>query len=147
MGRPKGAKNKATIEREIRAQAEAAGQFARETGMPKRGELARDRLLERAKIYIGLAAFYQSTGWDTQIVDGARVAVNRNPNFNQAEYKYWTLRADALDKELCQYESPKLSAVAVGEVRKIEVVVHGGLPPRSNGPPPAVPAIAPPMRP
>jgi hypothetical protein len=41
---------------------------------------------------------------------------------------------------LAQYQAPRLSAVAVGQVTKLVVVVKGGLPPRNTR---ALPAITP----
>jgi hypothetical protein len=49
--------------------------------------------------------------------------------------------ARATAAQLAPFQSPRLSAVAVGQVTKMVVVVKGGLPPRNTS---SLPAIAPP---
>jgi hypothetical protein len=54
------------------------------------------------------------------------------PNSNADEQKFWKygMAAAQIARDLAQYQSPKLSAVATGQVTKMTVVVKGGLPPR-----------------
>jgi hypothetical protein len=64
---------------------------------------------------------------------GAAVAglKHRNPTFEKSvqTIRAYAALATQAARDLAQYQSPKLSAVAVGQV-KMTVIVKGGLPPR-----------------
>jgi hypothetical protein len=65
------------------------------------------------------------------------------PNSNADEQKFWKygMAAAQVARDLAQFQSPKLAAVAMGQAAKMTVIVKGGLPPRDTR---ALPAIAPP---
>jgi hypothetical protein len=57
------------------------------------------------------------------------VRVNDNPNMDEDKFRAYAALAMQAARDLAQYQSPKLSAVAVGQVTKLTVIVKGGLPP------------------
>ena len=115
-GRKPGVLNKSTIERRERARI-AAENAARESGAEK--QLATDVLENLMMNFKQKASFY-----DALCEEGL--------------FRYYAQMTWQAAKELAPYQSPKLSAVAVGENRKVEVVVIGGLPRRREENPPAV---------
>lgn len=141
-GRGKNSKNKATLEREMKARlaieasvraellardakAKAAGvetiddarRIANENGSDQK--LLKDIGAEFTRLFAGMAAFHQPH------------AANKNAD----EKKFLTYAALALQgaKDFAQYESPKLSAVLINSdvVRQIEIL--GGLPDDEDG--------------
>ena len=64
-----------------------------------------------------------------------------NPDADEAKFRAYAQLATQTARDLAQYQSPKLAAVAMGQVTKMTVVVRGGLPPRPEAP--AVPALVP----
>jgi hypothetical protein len=131
MGRPKGAKNKITREREARVQSEIA---ARELGTGySRKKLAKERMEELMDVALGNVTHYQNRGWHmAQQADGTMKLANINPSYNEEAFRFWWGAAQRCSADLSQYQSPRLSAVAVGQVTKMEIVVKGGLPPRNT---------------
>lgn len=141
MARPKGSKNKKTLDREERARAELAARDLERMPGGVRRKLAKEKLEDLADIFAGQAAHYQNAGWrSVQNVDGRVGKANNNPNYNEESYRYWTAMYKDTLRDLAPYQSPRLSAVAVGTVTKMVVIVKGGLPPRDTSDP--APAIA-----
>jgi hypothetical protein len=141
MPRTKGSKNKATIEREEQARIDRAEREARAVAdLPGgvRRKLAKERLEELADVAAGQASHYQNGGWRAaQREDGTIERVNNNPNYHEDSYRFWFRAYQSICESVAQYQSPKLSAVAVGQVTKLVVVVKGGLPPRNTSSLPA----------
>jgi hypothetical protein len=106
-GRPHGSKNKKTLLRE----AEAAAAFAAAGAEGPKAVPTLTRVmrwfLDRAD-----AEMAKPDGGDPAIISAALVEA----------------RTTAM--ALAQFQSPKLSAIAVGQVTKMTVIVEGGLPPR-----------------
>jgi hypothetical protein len=115
MGRPAGSRNKRTIERERRARAIAAG--TADADVPRAVEVMRKIM----KHWLDKA--------DAELAkpEGERDAAIVAAALGEA-------RTSA--QGLALYESPRLTAVAVGQVTKKIVEVIGGLLPRKVGPPP-----------
>jgi hypothetical protein len=111
-GRKRGTLNKATVERRERARI-AAENAACEFGAEK--QLATDVLEKRMMDFDRKASFYDACG-------------------DEAQYRYYAQMTWQVAKELAPYQSPKLSAVAVGEHRRVVVTVVGGLPRRKDAP-------------
>jgi hypothetical protein len=140
MARPKGSKNKSTIEKENAVRAENVAREVQDMSRGGRRKLAKERLEELADVFAGQASHYQNAGWRAvQREDGTIERVNNNPNYHEDSYRFWFRAYQSICESVAQYQSPKLSAVAVGQVTKLVVVVKGGLPPRNTSP-----AIAPP---
>jgi hypothetical protein len=132
MGRPKGSLNKATLERIERAKAEQQRQAeldeaeahaaveSVQAAAASRKPLARDVLEEMMLLFRGHAVLHRQP------------SPGQPPNSNADEQKFWKygMAAAQIARDLAQYQSPKLSAVATGQVTKMTVVVKGGLPPR-----------------
>jgi hypothetical protein len=143
MGRPKGSLNKATLERIERAKTEQQRQAKLDEAKANaavevvqaaaatRKPLARDVLDELMLLFRAHAELYRLP------------PPGQPPNPNADEQKFWKygMAAAQIARDLAQYQSPKLSAVAVGPVQRKVVHVIGGLPPRRTTP---LPAIAPP---
>lgn len=120
MPRHKGSKNKATIERELMAareiEAEAAARVRGQTPIKK---LGKEVLEDFTNLYAGMAAYYQpypaSSG-------------RTNPNADEKKFREYSMLAVQTAAALAPFQSPRLSAVAVGAaiVSKVEVV--GGMP-------------------
>jgi hypothetical protein len=148
-GRKKiGVPNKATIEGQEQARihaenaaAEASGDAA-EAAIVARKKLAKDVLEEFMLRFGDMAAYHQpARTWHEEKRDGQVVRVNDNPNMDEDKFRAYAALATQTARDLAQYQSPKLSAVAVGQVSKMTVIVKGGLPPRNTS---SAPAIAPP---
>lgn len=141
MPRTKGAKNKRTIEQEIvaRKQVEADIMEGKVTQAADRRVLAKDNLDKLATMLLGLTAHYQPHPQWNQVVDAAgnvRI-VNANPYYDEGKFQFYIELAARTCDRLAAYQSPKLSAVAVGQVSKVQVTVVGGLGPRPEvGPAP-----------
>jgi hypothetical protein len=60
------------------------------------------------------------------------VSISKIRNFAFEEFQKFQARATAAI--LAPFQAPRLSAVALGAVTKMEIVVRGGLPPRRTGP-------------
>jgi hypothetical protein len=135
MPRPKGSKNKVTLQREF-IERERMNLIA---AMPahQRRKLAKERVEEFANKFSDLAEIYGP--YPEWRVEGDR-KVNANPNYNEESYRYYSALAARTFLDLAQFQSPKLSAIAVGQVSKMVVVVKGGLPPRDTTTAPALPA-------
>jgi hypothetical protein len=118
MGRPFGSRNKKTLARLAEAAADAAGTADSIRAVPSLSRILR-WWLERADREIAKG-------------DAADPAV--------IERAYAEARTTA--GILAAYQSPRLSAVALGAVTKMIVEVKGGLPPRNTS---SAPAIAPPV--
>jgi hypothetical protein len=113
MGRPLGSRNKKTLLLEAEAKAMLAGTAAGAKALPT---------LSRIMNYFmarGDAEVAKPDG-DPAVIDKA----------------YGEARLAAI--ALAQYQSPRLSAVAVGAVTKMIVEVRGGLPPRNTSPAQAI---------
>jgi hypothetical protein len=111
-GRKPGTPNKATVERRERAR------IAAENATCKFGTeklLATDVLEKRMMDFDRKASFYDAFG-------------------DEGLFRYYAQMTVQTAKELAPYQSPKLTAVAIGEHRKVEVVVTGGLPRRKEAP-------------
>jgi|SRR5579862_1494681 len=143
-GRPPGSKNKATLEREAQAlldrarieeidRLQAAGvpeaTAAAATGGVK---LMKDIAMDFARVFAGLAAFYQP--WPKWIQDATTGAIrNANPNFNETKFKEYSLLATQTALGAAPYESPRLSAMMVGSAIVNEIEIIGGLPDDEDG--------------
>jgi hypothetical protein len=138
MARPKGSKNKSTIEKENAVRAENVAREVQDMSRGGRRKLAKERLEELADVFAGQASHYQNAGWRAvQREDGTIERVNNNPNYHEDSYRFWFRAYQSICESVAQYQSPKLSAVAVGQVTKLVVVVKGGLPPRNTSSLPA----------
>jgi hypothetical protein len=153
-GKRKGSKNKATLEREAKARAELAAAISAEskaaadrlvaTGMvtPQAAQeivdrtpqkLMKDIAFDFARLFAGLAAFYQPyPNWTRDPTSGK--LVNGNPNYDAALFKEYAVLAKDTALGAASYESPKLSAVMVGQQIVNEVVVTGGMPDEFSAP-------------
>jgi len=133
MARTKGARGKATLEREEIARREKATRDLKTMPNGEIRKLAKERLEELMNVALGNATYYQNGGVDfVRQEDGSVKRVNRNPNFDKEEYRWWFKAAHECMADLTQYQSPKLSAVAVGQVTKMVIEVVNGLPPRDT---------------
>jgi len=143
-GRPRGSKNKATLEKERQAQlavererileevrVQDAISEVREAKANGR-KLMKEIAFDFAHMFAGLAAFYQPyPKWITDPATGK--AVNANPNFNEAKFKEYAVLARDTALGAASYESPKLSAMMVGQAVVTEIEVVGGLPDEEDG--------------
>jgi hypothetical protein len=129
MGRPKGAKNKTTIARAAAWEREMA---SRRAGLAKAPPLAKERLEELCNIFADRAAKHQPGEWLSVVQQEGKppVRVNSNPDYSEEQYRYWIGQYRDTLRDLAPYQSPRLSAVAVGQATKMTVVVKGGIPPR-----------------
>jgi hypothetical protein len=136
-GRKFGVPNRATIERQEQARidaenvaAEASGDAA-EAAIVARKKLAKDVLEEFMLRFGDMAAYHQpARTWHEEMRAGQVVRVNDNPNMDEDKFRAYAALTLHAARDLAQYQSPKLSAVAVGQVTKMTVIVKGGLPPR-----------------
>ena len=125
-GRPVGAKNVKTLEREALEarerevrEAEAKAWVADKTVTPVTvKKLAKEVLDDLMNLYMGLTAHYQP--WPA--------ARGKNPHEDISKFNYYSQRAAEVAAALTPYQSPRLSAVAIGAaiVNRVEVV--GGMP-------------------
>ena len=154
-GKKKGSKNKATLERERKAQlaleqarlleqgnAEGIAEPALEAVISGR-KLMKEIAFEFAMKFAGIAAYYQPHPNWRQVVDaegkpvvdaaGRPVMINANPVYNESMfYKY----ADAATRTAlgaAAYESPRLAAVLLAQDRVEEIELIGGLPDDQDG--------------
>lgn len=128
MSRAKGSKNKATIEREKLAaralalseavQAEKTGDVAAEVAAAKAGtkKLGKEILSDFANVLASAAAYYQPRP------DGS------NPYADEKQFKYYAELAIFAADKAAPFESPRLSAVAVGTAVVTKVEITGGMP-------------------
>lgn len=137
-GRKFGIPNKATIERREQARidvenaaAGTSGDVAEAATVPRK-KLAKDILEEFMYLFAGMATFYKM----------ASPSEAPNPNADERKFRDYAMLATQTARDLAPFQSPKLSAVAVGQVRKMVVVVKGGLPPRDTSSLPAIGAPA-----
>lgn len=118
-GRPPGAKNKKTIERELIRQREldaiAAGQVQARVPAKK---LGKEILEDFANLYAGIAAFYQP--WPA--------SMGKNPHENEQKFRDYSHLAVQASAALAPFQSPKLSAVAIGAAVVNKIEVSGGMP-------------------
>jgi hypothetical protein len=150
-GRKPGIPNKATIERQEQARIDAenaaveAARDAKEAATGPRKKLAKDVLEEFMLRFGDMAAHHQPAGtWHEEMRGREVVRINDNPNMDEDKFRAYAALAMQAARELAQYQSPKLSAMAVGQVQRKLVTVVGGLPPRRREPalPPRAPADA-----
>ena len=142
MGRPKGAKSKSTLEREAKERLEFEKRVAAAAAKKKRptsiadvetigdakeliggppAKLMKEIGFEFTRVFAGMAAFVQPRGKGT---DGK----DRNPNADPRLFLEYAKIAMTGAKEFAQYESPKLSAVMVGQQVVNKILVEGGMP-------------------
>lgn len=122
-GRQKGTRNRTTLEREREAQQEAdrikaledaaGGVEGAKTGTRKLGKQILD---EFANVLAGAAAYYQPRA------DGS------NTNADETKFFRYSELAIYAAEKVAQYQSPKLSAVLVGQTQVRQIKVIGGLP-------------------
>jgi hypothetical protein len=150
-GRPRGSKNKHVIEREkkiadglraleILEEARARGAIDEIEAAKQQGrKLMKEIAFDFARLFAGLAAFYQPfPGWKQ---DENGKVVNANPNFNEQKFKEYAVLARDTAIAAAPFESPKFSAVMVGATVVNKVEVSGGMPDDFSAPA-AVPAQA-----
>lgn len=140
-GKKKGTKNKKTLERERAAQLElerarmieavkdrvAAGQASEaDRAVAAQHKLMKDIGMDMTRLAAGLAAFYQPHPTWTQGPDGK--LVNGNPNYDEPRFRYYLDQAMSGARDFAAYESPKLSAVMVGQQVVNDITVRGGMP-------------------
>ncbi len=146
-GRARGTKNKVTLEREATARAEMAAQIRKEqeesaqrlaaagVASPEAAreivERTPDKLMKEiafdfAKLFAGMAAFYQPfPQWSR---DGSGKLKNANPNYDERLFREYAVLAKDTALGAAAYQSPKLSAVMVGQQIVNHVEVTGGMP-------------------
>jgi len=136
-GRQKGVRNKATIEREKRAQIErerleAIAKLEAEganavvaVGATREIKLAKDVLEDFMRLYAGMAAAVQP------LPAGAVAPPGHKPD--PVAFREWADRAVETAKALVPYQSPRLSAVMVGQQIVNEIEIIGGLPDEQDG--------------
>lgn len=105
-GRPKGLRNKATVEREL--QAARAVTAAVETGKLDGQELAKDVLGRFMRLAEGAAGEFAPTP-SAQLAQGKA----ENPNKDWDRFGEWVDRVITCAKALASYQSPTYKAVAV----------------------------------
>lgn len=136
-GRKKGSKSRTTIERERAAQLERdrvaeaekvlAGKSSElEKAVGSQRKLMKEIGFELTMLAAGLAAFYQPN--PTGQRDANNRPVHRNPNYDEQSFRYYLQIGLQGAKEFGAFESPKLSAVMVGQQIVNNVVVEGGMP-------------------
>jgi hypothetical protein len=139
-GRRKGAKNKATLERERRARLELEAKIrkeqrkldrkiankgvetiedARAVALEQGPKLLKDIGAEFTRLFAGMAAYHQP--------------VPGNPNADEKKFREYAALALQGAKDFAQYESPKLSAVMIGADVINEIEIVGGLPDEEDG--------------
>src|ERR1700682_6553602 len=134
-GRPLGRKNQSTIEREAKARLEferlehatkaeeaVSGMvIARAAG----AKLAKEVLDDFMRLFAGMASLHQP------LQPGVEASPGQEPD--PSKFREWaTLAVDAA-KALAPYQSPRFSAVMVGQAIVNEVEVVGGLPNEQDG--------------
>lgn len=161
-GRPRGGKNKATIERDAQAalvqerlaeiaRLEAAGVNAAEAAKQTTGsKLMKDVAVDFAKLFTNIATHYQPyPGWHPLIEadrtspnagkpvmnprTGQPVMVNDNANFDEAKFKEWSALALQAALGAAPYQSPRFSAMMIGATVVQQIEVVGGLPDEDEG--------------
>jgi len=148
-GRKFGIPNRATIERQEQARidaenaaAEAVGDVAKVAPLARR-KLAKDVLEESMLRFNDLAAYHQpARSWHEEKRGGKVVRVNDNPNMDEDKFRAYNALAMHAARDLAPYQSPRLTAAAVGQVTKMVVTVRGGLPPRDTSSPEIAPPAA-----
>lgn len=158
-GRVKGSRNKAIIERELKAERDAMAAAALEDpevqqalaaipaaeGTGKR--LGKQILDDFANVLAGMAAAYQPM---PPGMENMPLPPGRKPDPDKF-LKYATLAIYSAEK-VAQFQSPKLSAVMVGAAQAKRIRVEGGLPDLDQAPqtieheaPAPEPTLAPPV--
>jgi hypothetical protein len=107
-GRPKGAKNKATIERQMKAVQVQARDRGKEADAPK---LAKDIIEYFMGVALRYAQAYELTGDDLSYSDDAEVQALRDWKRNQV--KGWARLAVAWGADLAPYQSPTFRAISI----------------------------------
>lgn len=136
-GRPTGSRSRSTIERERQAileqqrlaeaeKALAGHSTTVDKAIGSQRKLMKEIGFDLTQLAAGLAAFYQPHPSWTKDANGK--LTNANPNFDEAKFRYYAAMAMAGARDFSQYESPKLSAVLVGQQIVNHVVVEGGMP-------------------
>jgi hypothetical protein len=121
-GRKLGVPNKATIER--REQARIAEENAAMTVGSKPLDPIAGKMLAREVLEDFMVRFRRMALFHEVLADGS------NPNADEGKFRCYARLATETARDLAQYQSPKLTAVAMGQVTKVTVTVIGGLPPR-----------------
>lgn len=147
-GRPKGSKNKATLEREAKAKLDLERKLKAEKAKTDRKlSIADVKTIGDAKELIGTPPLklMKEIGFEfTQIFAGMAMHVkptgkkgpdgkDLNPEADERLFMEYAKIAMTGAKEFAQYESPKLSAVMVGSATVEEIMVSGGLPDEMDG--------------
>ena len=111
-GRKKGSRNLKLVEKDLLAQRELAD--AKE----KKRKLGKEVLDDFMHLFAGMAAYYQP----------APPGAPPRPQQNEIKFKEYAALATTVAKDLAQYQSPKYSAVMVGQAGPQKITVVGGLP-------------------
>ncbi len=154
-GKKRGSKNKTTLEREALARAQMAAEIeadkraaadrlaaagvaspeaAREIVERTPEKLMKEIAFDFARLFAGMAAFYQPYPQWSPGPDGRMR--NANPNFDEAKFREYAVLAKDTALGAAAYQSPKLSAVMVGQQIVNHVTVDGGMPDEFEPPAP-----------
>lgn len=135
-GRTKGTKNKRTIEREAqqrldRERAELLAQAAAKGDEVKAALAAGKKLMKEiafdfAELFAGMAAFYQPVPPMARGDDGRITCAN--PNYDEEKFRYYAALAKDTAIAAAPFQSPRYSAVMVGQTQVTRVIVEGGMP-------------------
>lgn len=148
-GRAKGTPNKKTVIRQnrIKAAQKAVEELVTQVGVTpeQAGEivardirklrLGKDILSEFANSLSGMAAFYQPD---------PRLPVSSQPGKDEDKFRLYAAMAIAAAEKVAPFESPRLSAVAIGQAQVGTIKVEGGMPDEFSAPP-AVQTPIPPL--
>lgn len=128
MPRPVGSKNKTTLEREelARRELEAQAAVAVQARVPAK-KLGKEILDDFANLFAGMAAMYQP--WPA--------SMGKNPHEDLKKFDFYSDKAIQAASALAPYQSPRLSAVAIGAAVVNRVEVTGGMPDDFAPPAPA----------
>jgi hypothetical protein len=148
MPRPKGALNKRTLDRRAEAarlemlrRDDEARRMGVDTIPEKPVVQGVEGLQKSTMLAENMVAFLQPKGaWSR---DEKGNLINGNPFFDLREFRYWHAIFMTSSDKLAAYQTPKLAAVAIGEHRRVEIVVTGLLPPREEEEPRKVIDITP----
>jgi len=140
-GRPKVVKNKKTIEKMIReklaAQREEMLEQARaevlseEVAKAKVAGVkpAKDVLEDLMRLSMGLVAIHQPAR-PSDDEDALRLQ-GRDPNYEK--FRFWFGQTKEVASALAPFQSPRFSAVMVGQAQVSEITIEGGLPDAEDG--------------
>lgn len=132
QGRKKGVPGRATIERELRKARAMAEQALQDAARARDAvaavhaakgagqKLAKEVLEEFMMLFASMAAAHQP------LPAGMPVPAGRSPD--ERKFKEYAVLARDTAKELAPFQSPRFSAVMVGESGPVQVEVVGGLP-------------------